>query len=548
MFWEILIRDWNHPCIVLQTIMNESWGINLTEASQRDWLVATFDRIKSLLAPLGRLVVDNSACEGNFHIKTDIEDFHQYYSMPDQVEKWDKWLAELAGHPAWTFSPYGDAQRTGNEPLLVSEFGNWGLPKLQDELPWWFDLGFGTREVTRPGGVLERFRDYGFEKLFGTFNQLAEETQWHQFISLKHEIEGIRYYESLNGYVITGITDVHWEVNGLLDMWRNEKVYARELSALQQPDVVFCKLPGYSFEAGQKIEMLVFISHFSDVELKGGRLRWSTDSGNVGEVPLNDVVPGSVTPLHTVRITFSDVKVATADRLEIEIRLKSGHRLAENSYDLFVLPRSHSSQRSPLSLAPSFSETLASKLRSAGYGDSASDDHESILLATRFEDAVSHLQNGGSVLLLADSEDAMPADSRLKVKLRAGTELDGRWFSNFNWIRTDQPPFSEVAFTPILGFESARVAPHYVIQGLEPHEFTEVLSGITFGWLNKNSALAFQTRVGAGKLLLTTFRFDDYGADAYASSLLDALIRYVSGPECQPKLELAIPETVLLPK
>jgi len=38
MFWEILIRDWNHPCIVLQTIMNESWGINLKDASQRAWL------------------------------------------------------------------------------------------------------------------------------------------------------------------------------------------------------------------------------------------------------------------------------------------------------------------------------------------------------------------------------------------------------------------------------------------------------------------------------------------------------------------------------
>ena len=35
------------------------------------------------------------------------------------------------------------------------------------------------------------------------------------------------------GYVITGITDVHWEVNGVLDMWRNEKVYAHDLSMIQ---------------------------------------------------------------------------------------------------------------------------------------------------------------------------------------------------------------------------------------------------------------------------------------------------------------------------
>lgn len=548
MFWEILIRDWNHPCIVLQTIMNESWGINLKEASQREWLVATFDRVKSLLAPLGRLVVDNSACEGNFHIKTDIEDFHQYYSMPDQVEKWDKWLAELAARPAWTFSPYGDAQRSGNEPLLVSEFGNWGLPKLQDELPWWFELGFGTREITRPGGVLERFRAYGFEQIFGSFNELAEQTQWHQFISLKHQIESIRSYPSLNGYVITGITDVHWEVNGLLDMWRNEKAFARELSAIQQRDLVFCRLPGYSFTAGQNIEIPVFISHFSGAELKGGRLRWSTDSGTVGELPLHDAVPGSVLPLHTIRVNLPNVHKPTADRLEIEIRLRNGHRLAENSYDLFVLPSSRIVERPMIALGSGVSPTLAEELRKAGYSISGSGDSESVLMATRFDDAIAHLQNGGRVLLLANSEDALPVDARLKLSLRAGTELDGRWFSNFNWIRADEPPFSEVAFTPILGFESACVAPHYVVQGLEAHEFGDVLSGITLGWLNNNSGLAVQTRAGSGTLLLTTFRFDDYGVDAYSTRLLDALIRYVSGPECQPKLEFSLPKAVLLPK
>ncbi|MBV9625025.1 MAG: hypothetical protein JOZ14_13710 [Acidobacteria bacterium] len=145
-----------------------------------------------MVGPLGRLVVDNSACEGNFHLKTDIEDFHQYYSMPDHVDKWDKWLADFAARPEWTYSTYGDAQRTGREPLLVSEFGNWGLPKLPEELPWWFELGFGTHEVARPRGVLDRFRTFRFDEIFGTFNQLAEETQRHQFSSLKYEIESIR--------------------------------------------------------------------------------------------------------------------------------------------------------------------------------------------------------------------------------------------------------------------------------------------------------------------------------------------------------------------
>jgi hypothetical protein len=63
-----------------------------------------------------------------------------------------------------------------------------------------------------------------------------------------------------------------------------------------------------------------------------------------------------------------------------------------------------------------------------------------------------------------------------------------------------------------------------------------VLSGIFYGWLNNNAALAAQMRVGQGKLLLTTFRFDEYGKDPYATHLLDSLIRYASGPSFQPRL------------
>jgi hypothetical protein len=543
MFWEILIRDWNHPCIVLQTIMNESWGINLNDESQRQWLIATFDRIKALLAPLGRLVVDNSACEANFHLKTDIEDFHQYYSMPDHVEKWDKWLEELASRPRWTFSPYGDAQRTGREPLLVSEFGNWGLPKLPEELPWWFELGFGTREVTRPGGVLDRFHAFGLDKLFGTFNQLAEETQWHQFISLKHEIESIRSYEALSGYVITGITDVHWEVNGLLDMWRNEKVYARELSALQQPDLIFCKLPAYSFFSGQSIEIPVLMSHFSGLDLSAARLRWSTGSGTTGEVQVGSIPSGSVRPLHRIRLTLPEVKGPTTDHLELELRLRNGHRVAENSYDLFIIPSHPAEARPSICLRSGVSKELVSGLERAGYVIAESGRHDSVMLASHLDEAATaHLQGGGRVLLLANSEDALPAELPLKVKLRAGTELDGRWFSNFNWIRTEQQPFSPVAFTPILGFESARVAPKFVIQGVRPDDFDNVLAGITYGWLHHNAALLLKTRVGQGTLLLTTFQFEAYGEDAYATRLLDSLLRFAM--ECRPSMELTVAENV----
>src|SRR5438067_6180930 len=155
-FREALERDWNHPSLAIQSIINESWGADLKQADQRAWLRSAYQEAKKAVTPLGRLIVDNSACCENFHVKTDLDDFHQYFSIPDHAQKWTSWVADFASRPKWTFSPHGDAESTGQEPLIVSEFGNWGLPKLPADLPWWFTRDFNGREITRPTGVRER--------------------------------------------------------------------------------------------------------------------------------------------------------------------------------------------------------------------------------------------------------------------------------------------------------------------------------------------------------------------------------------------------------
>ena len=68
-------RDFNHPCIIAWTIINEDWGTQLErDATQRKWLAQTYDWLKALDPT--RLVVDNSPCWPNFHVKSDLDDFH----------------------------------------------------------------------------------------------------------------------------------------------------------------------------------------------------------------------------------------------------------------------------------------------------------------------------------------------------------------------------------------------------------------------------------------------------------------------------------------
>jgi hypothetical protein len=547
-FSEQVARDWNHPSIVVQSIINESWGADLKQAEQRAWLRAAFDRAKKTTAPLGRLIVDNSACCDNFHVKSDIADFHQYFSIPDHYQDWDKWVADFATRPKWAFSQHGDAEATGREPLVVSEFGNWGLPALPKNLPWWFNRDFGGREVTRPAGLFDRFKEFGFARLFRDYDELARESEWHQFISLKHEIEEMRRYASIQGYVITELTDINWEANGLMDMWRNPKVYAAELAKIQKPDLILSRLSKQNYTSGERVEAKVLISHYSAAELKGATVTWRTDSGASGQLKIDRLVErASVTELGPISFIAPIVVKPRHEKLTMVVSSRAGLNLAENSFEISVFPKETAARNLSLFVydPANSSAGLSQALTAAGYKVSEfkanSVDAKSLLIATTIDEQVNrHLRSGGRALILADSKEAIPANSSYKVTPREGSDLDGNWVTNFNWVKTDTAPFNEVAFTKIPGFEAVATMPRYVIQGVAAADYDDVLSGIFYGWLNNNAALAVQMRAGSGKVFVTTFRFDAYGSDPYATRLLDAMIRYTSGSGFNPKLNWSL--------
>jgi hypothetical protein len=278
----MLERDWNHPSLVVLSLINESWGIDLQKEEHRSWLVNEFDRVKE--KAIGRLVVDNSVCWGNFHIKTDINDYHTYWAIPENKNQFDKTIDDVASRPTWLFSEFGDSQERGDEPLLISEFGNWGLPKLPEQLPWWFERQFLDIEVSLPSGVHKRFTDYKLDKIFGSYNNLAKESQRAQFNALKYEIEKIRMSPVIQGYVITEFTDINWESNGLLDMWRNFKVYSDDLPFIQQQVVIIPRPVKYNYRSAEEAEIEIFISHYSEKDLSALKLEWILDENINGSI------------------------------------------------------------------------------------------------------------------------------------------------------------------------------------------------------------------------------------------------------------------------
>ena len=527
----MLERDWNHPSLVVLSLINESWGIDLQKEEHRNWLVNELDRIKE--KAIGRLVVDNSACWGNFHIKTDINDYHTYWAIPENKNQFDKTIDDVASRPKWLFSEFRDSQERGDEPLLISEFGNWGLPKLSENLPWWFERQFLDIEVSLPSGVHKRFTDYKLDKIFGSYNNLAEESQRAQFNALKYEIEKIRMSPAIQGYVITEFTDINWESNGLLDMWRNFKVYSDDLPLIQKQDVIIPRPIKYNYWSAEEAKIEIFISHYSEKDLSALKLEWKLDENINGAIKIAELKNADVTRLESLKFNLPDVNESKKVRIDFTLLDVKGNIVAKNFSELFVFAKLLKQTQYITVVNPNKNLNRLSEELEKDYLISTSSNI--VITNSITEEVIKKVNDGKSVICLIDSSTNLPESFPYKINSREEEWLDGNWATNMNWIRDYYPLFNGISFGRTFGFEIAQTVPRRVITEIQSENFDDVLSGMFVGWLHKNSAYIFQMNAGNGKLLLCTFPLaDHYSADPFAKLFLQNLMDYAQSADFNP--------------
>lgn len=533
-------RDWNHPSIIIWTIINEGWGVDLmSNPDHRAWLSATYAYLKEL--DPHRLVVGNSPCWGNFHVVTDIEDFHNYYSIPDHHRKWREWVQVFATRPAWSFAyneaesleawqayvrnpwdptpraPAPEVTRRGNEPMVISEFGNWGLPdpgRLRECYggePWWFETGIEWGEgAVYPHGVEQRFRAYHLDKVFGEIGQLAAASQRMQFTALKYQIEQIRRHPSIVGYIITEFTDVHWEANGLLDICRNPKAYYDVIGNINSDDAIVPDWERVAFYEGERCEVRLALSHFSPHDLWDCRLIWSVDSwpALAGSFEGLAAAPAAVTSLGTVAFTVPALARSLRARIELQLFAADGTLITANHQEIYAFPRADRQTGTAFQV---WSPDLADELEALGYQLAAGPDEAEVVVVATLSDAWRrHVQRGGRVLWLAESSESQQTNlGMLSIAQRRGRSWAGDWASNFNWVRQDRM-FQRIPTGGTVDFAFTDLIPDYVIVGLNPRDFAaNVHAGLTVGWLHHTVALVAERRYGHGCLLISTFRLRD---------------------------------------
>jgi hypothetical protein len=538
----------NHPSVIIWTIINEDWGTNVRyEARDRRWLRAMVDHMHTIDPT--RLVVDNSACETvttpNFHLDTDLADFHVYFSAPDNAVRWRNQIADFARRPRWMWSPHGDIAETGEEPLILSEFGSWGLPRLDRLIahtgrePWWFATG---RDYYRPTGLQRRFRAFGLDRIWPTVEDLAEATQWHQFEALQYQVGQLRRHDSINGFVYTELTDAYWEANGLLDPMRGTKVYHQRLPSVLSPDVIHADIPRRDLMGGEVLRADVTLAAYG-APSERGEVRWELEldgrTSREGRLETGPWPESGSRVIGTLEVALPDVEATSDATLRLTAVNAAGVERATDMVRLAILPDAVCRTSAPLRLAvhdPYGIWGIDERVRELGHDVVGTEDADLLVAGDLTPDVVDHIEAGGRALVLVRSRGAIPADHdlarRVAVHLRRlahsgwpgqRSPWEGDWVTSWSWILPDA--MGDLPRRAPLDFAYEEVLPDHVLLGHDPvRHRDEVSAGMFVGWVHAPAALVWSFRQGAGAVTLTTFRLCPERGPV-ASALLEQLIQ-----------------------
>ncbi len=150
----------------------------------------------------------------------------------------------------------------------------------------------------------------------------------------------MRQRDTIQGYVITELTDANWEANGLMSMWRQPKTFAEDLGKLQQDDLVMANFATHNFTAGSPVEIPLVVSHYSTASLEGATIMWQTSDGQSGVLPLASMPePGAVATEGALQFKASSVDAPTPEFLRLQLVSAAGMTLAQNRYRYAVYPQ-----------------------------------------------------------------------------------------------------------------------------------------------------------------------------------------------------------------
>jgi hypothetical protein len=306
-----VLRDANHPSIILWSAMNE---LGLDHPPSRAW--AGYEAFARRVAGAVRDADPTRPLIENDWVEPDPD---RVFTTPVLTAHWYGRL-----HTAWLTALDAEARRWAGvgRPLFVTEFGDWGLPELPEAgaEPFWSPAGWYREAIAAlpwPGSAAD----------------LIAGTQRHQGLSDRLQAEVVRRHDHLGGWCVTELTDVPWELNGLFDLERRPKPPAvAELARVSQPVLPMLELSSLAVAAGGRLTAPLHIAN-DGPPLAGVRVEATMAREAV------EVEAGAVPGWSAVAVGAVDLPAPAAPGpCEVTLRLlAAGREVATNTYPVRVV-------------------------------------------------------------------------------------------------------------------------------------------------------------------------------------------------------------------
>ena len=201
---EIVRQNYNHPCIITWTPVNESWGVSQVETDpmQQHFTEMLYHLTKSM--DRYRPVIVNDGWE---HTVSDIITLHDYEEVGETFYKRYMEFKEQILTTEVYHSSHKSALANGfaykGQPIIISEYG--GIAFNNDDSGW----GYGNKVNTKEDFI-------------------------RRFDEITTAVKEVPY---CCGFCYTQVSDVQQEINGLMDMERNFKVDPKVIKEINERKV-----------------------------------------------------------------------------------------------------------------------------------------------------------------------------------------------------------------------------------------------------------------------------------------------------------------------
>ena len=443
---------------------------------------------------------------------------NDYEITPEpRIQHWGEGLASRINRtPPETRTDYRAFVAAQTAPVVSHEIGQWcAYPDFS---------------------TLDRYTGYlkprNFEIFRASLAAHGMAAQAHDFLIASGQLQALCYKEEieaelrtpgLGGFQLLGLSDFPGQgtaLVGVLDAFWEEKGYisAADFRRFCGPTVPLARLARRVFTTADTLEADLEVAHFGPAALRGVAPQWRLLDDHqrpvaAGSLPPRDIPLGNGNALGRVSVPLHDVPAPARYRLEVSLA-----GTAVNDWAVWVYPT-----------AP---------VASAATGD--------VLIAREFDAGVrARLAAGGRVVLMIPSAHVAPDPRRGRIALGFSSI-----FWNTAWTEGQAPHTLGVLCDPghpaLAAFPTEKWSDwqwwypisHAAPMLLEaaPRDLQPIIQVIDDWFTNRRLALAFEVRVGPGRLLVTSIDLDSAELDPVRRQLRASLLRYVQSHDFRPRV------------